>query len=165
MMPIVPMAPSPADALKDLGREIDSSIRFYEVLSGPFPFQKLGVSQIPGTFGQGWPGLLYLSTFSFLSPAAHQRAGLSESGQEHFTELVPFHEVSHQWWGILVGWRSYRDQWTAEAIANYMAVLFADSQKNANHSLRIWLMRYRQRLVEKSPASERPASEIGALDL
>ena len=165
MMPIVPMAPSPADALKDLGREIDSSIRFYEVLSGPFPFQKLGVSQIPGTFGQGWPGLLYLSTFSFLPPTAQRRAGLSESGQEHFTELVPFHEVAHQWWGNVVAWSHYRDQWIDEAIANYLALLFADSQKNAHHSLRVWLGRYRQRLVEKLPGTEQPASDIGALDL
>lgn len=165
MMPIIPMAPSPADALKDLGREIDSSIRFYEVLSGPFPFQKLGVSQIPGTFGQGWPGLLYLSTFSFLTPTAQRRAGLSESGQEHFTELVPFHEVAHQWWGNVVAWSHYRDQWIDEAIANYLALLFADSQKNANHSLRVWLGRYRQRLIEKLPDAEQPTAEIGALDL
>jgi peptidase M1-like protein len=165
MMPIIPMAPSPADALKDLGREIDSSIRFYEVLSGPFPFQKLGVSQIPGTFGQGWPGLLYLSTFSFLPPTAQRRAGLSQSGQEHFTELVPFHEVAHQWWGNVVAWSHYRDQWIDEAIANYLALLFADSQKNANHSLRVWLGRYRQRLVEKLPGTEEPATEIGALEL
>src|SRR5882762_9474765 len=122
--PIAP--PSPADALKQLGRDIDSSIRFYEKLSGPFPFQKLGVSQIPGAFGQGWPGLLYISTFSFLPPAAQQRAGLSERGQEHFTELVPFHEVAHQWWGNLVGWSVYRDQWIDEALANYLALLFAD---------------------------------------
>jgi hypothetical protein len=166
LMQILPTAPpSPADALKQLGRDIDSSIRFYESFSGPFPFQRLGVSQIPGTFGQGWPGLLYLSTFSFLPPMAQQRAGLSQSGQEHFTELVPFHEVAHQWWGNLVGWSSYRDQWIDEAIANYMALLFADSQKNANHCLRIWLARYRQHLVEKLPDSERSASEIGALDL
>jgi peptidase M1-like protein len=165
MMPMIPAAPSPADALKQLGRDIDSSIRFYENYSGPFPFQKLGVSQIPGTFGQGWPGLLYISTFSFLPPAAQQRAGLTESGQEHFTELVPFHEVAHQWWGNVVGWSSYRDQWIDEAIANYLALLFADSQKNANHSLRVWLARYRQRLVEKLPGVEQPASEVGALDL
>jgi hypothetical protein len=165
MMPIIPMTPSPADALKDLGREIDSSIRFYEALSGPFPFQKLGVSQIPGTFGQGWPGLLYLSTFSFLTPTAQRRAGLSESGQEHFTELVPFHEVAHQWWGNVVAWSRYRDQWIDEAIANYLALLFADSQKSANHSLRSWLGRYRQQLVERLPGVEQPAAEIGALDL
>src|SRR5260221_1130126 len=77
MQPLAVAPPSPADALKQLGRDIDSSIRFYEKLNGPFPFQKLGVSQIPGTFGQGWPGLLYISTFSFLPPAAQQRAGLS----------------------------------------------------------------------------------------
>ncbi len=165
MMPTIPVAPSPADALKQLGRDIDSAIRFYENYSGPFPFQKLGVSQIPGTFGQGWPGLLYISTFSFLPPAAQQRAGLTESGQEHFTELVPFHEVAHQWWGNVVGWSSYRDQWIDEAIANYLALLFADSQKNANHSLRLWLTRYRLRLVEKLPGVEQPASEVGALDL
>ena len=165
MMRITPETPRPADVLKQLGREIDSSIRFYENYSGPFPFQKLGVSQIPGTFGQGWPGLLYISTFSFLPPAAQQRAGLTESGQEHFTELVPFHEVAHQWWGNVVGWSSYRDQWINEAIANYLALLFADSQKNANHSLRVWLARYRQRLVERLPGAEPPAAEIGALDL
>ncbi len=165
MMPTIPVAPSPADALKQLGRDIDSSIRFYENYNGPFPFQRLGVSQIPGTFGQGWPGLLYISTFSFLPPAAQQRAGLTESGQEHFTELVPFHEVAHQWWGNVVGWSSYRDQWIDEAIANYLALLFAESQKNANHSLRVWLARYRQRLVEKLPGEEQPASEVGALDL
>jgi aminopeptidase N len=164
-MPLTPVAPSPADALKQLGRDIDSSIRFYENYSGPFPFQKLGVSQIPGTFGQGWPGLLYISTFSFLPPAAQQRAGLSESGQEHFTELVPFHEVAHQWWGNVVGWSVYRDQWIDEAIANYLALLFADNQKNANHSLRLWLTRYRRRFVEKLPAEEQAPSEIGPLDL
>src|SRR4029077_13912080 len=55
--------PRPADALKQLGKEIDSSIHFYESFSGPFPFQNLSVSQIPGTFAQGWPGLLYISTY------------------------------------------------------------------------------------------------------
>ena len=165
MAQIVPAAPSPADVLKQLARDIDSSIRFYENFSGPFPFQKLGVSQIPGTFGQGWPGLLYISTYSFLPRAAQQRAGLSESVQEHFTELVPFHEVAHQWWGNIVGWSSYRDQWIDEAISNYLALLFADSQKNANHSLRVWLTRYRRQLTEKLPGAEQAPAEFGSIDL
>jgi Peptidase family M1 domain len=157
--------PKPADALKGLARQIDDSIRFYETLGGTFPFQKLSVSQIPGTFGQGWPGLLYLSTYSYLPAEAQQRAGLSESGQEHFTELVPFHEVAHQWWGNVVGWDAYRDQWINEAIANYLALLFADTQKRTDHSLHFWLGRYRQNLIEISPTSEFPRSEIGALEL
>ncbi|MGC2830845.1 MAG: M1 family aminopeptidase [Candidatus Acidiferrum sp.] len=157
--------PSPADALKQLANDIDSSIHFYETFSGPFPFRTLSVSQIPGGFGQGWPGLLYLSTFSFLSPEAQNRAGLSSSGQQAFTDIVPYHEVAHQWWGNVVGWSSYRDQWIDEAIANYLALLFADSRKPSEHALRVWLQRYRKQLEDKVPGSDTPGGEIGALTL
>jgi hypothetical protein len=158
-----PLPPSPADALKTLARDIDSSIHFYETFSGPFPFRTLSVSQIPGAFGQGWPGLLYLSTFSFLSPEAQHRAGLSSAGQQAFTDIVPYHEVAHQWWGNVVGWSSYRDQWIDEAIANYLALLFADGRKPSEHALRVWLERYRKQLEEKIPGTEIPVDKIGAL--
>ena len=150
-MAVQPPPPRPADALKGLAREIENSIHFYEGLSGPFPFQKLSVSQIPGTFGQGWPGLLYLSTYSYLPAEAQHRAGLSISGQEHFSELVPFHEVAHQWWGNIVGWDSYRDQWIDEAMANYLALLFADTQKHTDHSLHIWLTSLSRQSRRKNP--------------
>lgn len=161
--PLAP--PSPADTLKQLAREIDSSIRFYEQYSGPFPFRNLGVSQIPGTFGQGWPGLVYLSTLSFLPPDAQQRAGLDTSGQEQFSDLVPFHEVAHQWWGNVVGWSSYRDQWMNEAIAAYLSLLFADSQKGQDKALRSWLERYRKRLITKTPNEEVAPADVGPLIL
>jgi hypothetical protein len=164
-LPLRPQPPNPAFALKQLGKDIDASIRFYETYSGPFPFHNLSVSQIPGTFGQGWPGLLYISTYSFLSADVQRRAGLSSSSQEHFSELVPFHEVAHQWWGNIVGWSSYRDQWIDEAIANYLALLFADMHKNPDHTLHVWLQRYRQRLLEKTPSADQPADDIGALTL
>src|SRR5579863_533837 len=160
-----PPPPSPADALKQLGKDIDSSVRFYEKFNGPFPFRTLSVSQIPGTFGQGWPGLLYLSTFSFLSPEAQNRAGLSSTHQEAFTDIVPYHEVAHQWWGNVVGWSSYRDQWIDEAVANYLALLFADNRKPSEHALRVWLERYRKQLEDKVPGSDTPGGDIGALAL
>jgi len=158
-----PTAPSPADTLKQLARQVDSSIHFLEQYSGPFPFRHLGVSQIPGAFGQGWPGLLYISTYSFLSPENQQRAGLNSTGQELFTQIVPFHEVAHQWWGNVVGWSSYRDQWINEAIANYLALLFADKQKNPDQTLYAWLDRYRKGLLTKAPDEDRPPAEAGAL--
>jgi len=158
-------SPSPADALKQLGKEIDSSIRFYEAYSGPFPIHTLSVSQIPGAFGQSWPGLLYISTFSFLSSEAQERAGLTTTGQEHFTELVPYHEVAHQWWGNIVGWSSYRDQWIDEGISNYLAILFADTKKNPDHTLHVWLDRYRKALTQRPPDGSAPPGEIGGLTL
>jgi len=157
--------PSPADTLKQLGKEIDSSIRFYETFGGPFPLRNLSVSQIPGTFAQGWPGLLYISTYSFLSPEAQQRAGLTTTGQEHFTELVPYHEVAHQWWGNVVGWSSYRDQWINEGIAQYLALLFADTKKIPDHTLRVWLERFRRQLVEKPAGAAQAAGDVGALTI
>jgi len=147
--PPTPVPPSPSDALKSLAREVDSSISFYEKYSGPFPFQHLAVSQIPGTFGQGWPGLLYLSTYSYLPPQTQERAGLSSTSQETFTDIIPVHEVAHQWWGNVVGFSSYRDQWIDEGLAVYLALLFADSQKNPDHTLPMWLARYRKRLTTK----------------
>ena len=159
------LPPSPAAELKQIGKEIDSSIRFFETFCGPFPYRHLSLSQIPGTFGQGWPGLLYVSTYSFLSPAAQQRAGLSTASQEHFTNIVPFHEVAHQWWGNQVGWSSYHDQWIDEALANYLAVLFAETQRDPDHTLRTWLERYRRRLVEKAPNERVAPGDIGALTL
>ncbi len=161
--PAIP--PSPADMLKQLAREIDSSIHFYEQYSGPFPFHHLSVSQIPGTFGQGWPGLLYLSTFSFLPADAQQRAGLTSTGQEQFSDIVPFHEVAHQWWGNVVGWSSYRDQWLDESISAYLSLLFADAQKNPDRALRAWLERYRKRLITKASDEDFAPADVGALTI
>ena len=76
--------PSPAALLKPLGEDVANAIRFYEKLNGAFPFERLAIAQIPGSFGQGWPGLLYLSTLSFLTPAAQQRAGIARRTQEQF---------------------------------------------------------------------------------
>jgi hypothetical protein len=159
--PNVAVAPSPADALKSLAREVDSSIAFYEKFSGPFPFQHLAVSQIPGGFGQGWPGLLYLSTYSFLPPETQERVGLTSTAQAAFTDIIPVHEVAHQWWGNVVGWSSYRDQWINEGLSVYLALLFADSQKNSNHALTTWLTRYRKRLATKPSDSEVAPAEQG----
>jgi aminopeptidase N len=155
------LPPSPASFLKQLAREIDSSIHFYELYSGPFPFRNLGVSQIPGAFGQGWPGLLYLSTFSYLPDEAQYRAGLSPTGRAFFSDVVPFHEVAHQWWGNVVGWSSYQDQWIDESIAEYLALQFADSQKNQDHPLNTWLTHYRKRLTTKGEGEDRLPADIG----
>lgn len=160
-----PPPPNPADALKQLARDLDASLHFYERYSGPFPFRHLGVSQIPGTFGQGWPGLLYISTLSFLPEEAQQRVGVDTAGRDLFTNIVPFHEAAHQWWGNVVGWSSYRDQWIDESIAAYLALLFADSQKSPDRTLRVWLERYRKHLTTKLPDADRAPADIGPLTI
>ncbi len=38
-------------------------------------------------------------------------------------EALRGHEVSHQWWGNLVGWQTYHDQWLSEALAAYSGAI------------------------------------------
>jgi hypothetical protein len=160
-----PPPPSPASVLKDLGGEILDAIHFYEKLNGPFPFHDLDISQIPGTVGQGWPGLVYLSTYAFLPPEAEQRAGLAELNQELAREVMPFHELAHQWWGNVAVAKTYRDVWIQEGMANYLALLYADSRKTNSHRLSTWLERYRSQLGASEPGTGRSVEDSGPLTL
>jgi len=160
-----PPTPSPADALNSLAREVNSSITFFEKYNGAFPFPRLAVAQIPGSFGQGWPGLLYLSTFAFLPPEAQERVGLSSTTQEAFTDIMPVHEVAHQWWGNVVGWSSYRDQWIDEGLSVYLSLLYADSQKLPEHAVASWLARYRKQLITKPTDSDLAPGDIGPVTM
>ncbi|HEV2490397.1 MAG TPA: M1 family aminopeptidase [Candidatus Acidoferrales bacterium] len=158
------LLPSPAGVLKRLGNELLDSIQYFEGLDGPFPFSDLNVSPIPGSFGQGWPGLLYLSTFVFLPQQAQEQAGLPERAQEQVEQLVPYHELAHQWWGNVVAPASYRDAWLEEAMANYQALLYDESRHPKQHELQNWLTRYRDSLEAKPPGSDQPMDAAGPLD-
>lgn len=138
--------PSPAARVHEVGEEMADAVRLEEQWLGPFPFPRLEVSQIPGSFGQGWPGLIYLPTMTFLTPEEQQQVGVIGPAQDVYNELVPFHEVAHQWLGDTVGWESYREQWIDEALANYIALLAVDSGKPEGHLLRRSLDQYRNDL-------------------
>jgi hypothetical protein len=160
-----PPPPSPTTALKQLAASVQDSIHFFENVNGAFPFDHLSVAQIPGSFGQGWPGLVYLSTLAFLPPEAQERAGLNEWAQSEARDLMPYHEVAHQWWGNVTGPASYRDVWIEEAIANYLALWYADSKRPGQHRLTNWLERYRDELTAKVPGTEHSIEDVGPLVL
>lgn len=160
-----PPPPNPSSALTQVGANVRDSIRFLEKLNGDFPFDHLDVTQIPGSFGQGWPELVYLSTFAFLPAEAEHRAGLTEWAEQGARDLMPCHEIAHQWWGNLTGAASYRDVWIEEGLANYMALLYADSKKPSEHYLTRWLDHYRSELCLKPGGASHPVDEVGPLIL
>ena len=168
--PLVPLPrflrplPTPAAVLKDLGKNLQDSVRYYERLNGPFPFPELDVSQIPGTFGQGWPGLLYLTTFVFLPPQVQAQAGLPQISQEEVQRLVPFHEVVHQWWGNVIAPASYRDNWIVEGMADYQSLMYDQEKKRSKPALQTWLLQYRDALTAKEPGTGKPVDSAGPLD-
>jgi len=160
-----PPPPSPASVLKALGGNMLDSIEFFEKLNGAFPFDHLDVSQIPGAFGQGWPGLVYLSTLAFLPPDVEMRVGINERAQEEARELMGPHEAAHQWWGNVVDTSSYRDIWIAEGMANYLTLLWADVRYPNGHRMETWLERYRHALTTPVAGSADMPDDAGPLTL
>ncbi len=158
-------APMPGAMIGDLATDIGDALRNLEKWNGPFPFARLEVSPLPAALGQSWPGLLYLSTLTFVPKAEQQRAGLAERATFSFSDLLPFHELAHQWWGNLAGGASYRDDWITEGLANYCALLYLDSRRPGDHVLAHALEGYRSDLLTRVPDGTETADEIGPLAL
>jgi hypothetical protein len=162
--PRPPAQPGAEASLERLARDVARGISFYEELFGPFPYSRLAISQIPGRFGQGWPGLLYLSTFTFLPPEEQERMGMTRPGAEFFFEIMPLHETAHQWWGTMIGWKSYRDQWLIEALCVYGELMVMERFQPERKQLSAWLGRYRNDLLTKLGEDD-PAEAAGPLSL
>lgn len=147
--------PSPARNAQAVANEAASSMGFFSKMLGPYPYSSLELTQMPGPASQGWPGLIFLSSMSFLSPAEAASLHIGDA-QGILRRLMLPHETAHQWWGDLVLWRSYRDQWLVEALANYCALMKLETENPAQ--FRQVLEKYRTDLQEKNKDGEELAS-------
>ena len=147
--------------MNSLAREVNSSIIFFERYNGPFPFLAWLFLKSPAPSGKAGPACFTFRRFLFFRPRLRNCVGLNSTSQEAFTDIMPVHEVAHQWWGNVVGWSSYRDQWITEGLAVYLSLLYADSQKMPNRTLLAWLGRYRKRLSTKPVDSDVAPVDIG----
>jgi len=145
---IVPLAPDPLARLRAVAADVSSSLEFYTGLFGPPALKTLTVAPIPGTFGQGFPGLVYLSTFAYLDPAQRPAALRGARQEVFFSDLITAHETAHQWWGSVVTSGSLDDDWLVEALANYSALLWLEKKKGAK-ALESVLDGYREGLLRK----------------
>ena len=122
-MSAVGMAPTVA-------QETSNALMTFEKFFGPYAYKQLAVSNISGDYGQGWPGLIYLSILSFFDDEQKDELGIHET--PGFEEFFRAHETSHQWWGHKVSWKSYHDQWMSEGFATFSGNLYVqlrDGQK------------------------------------
>jgi hypothetical protein len=123
--------PDPLARLTTVATDVSASFQYFSALFGPPPLKVLTVSPIPGTFGQGFPGLVYLSTLSYLDPQERPPSTRSATLQTFFSDLMVAHEVAHQWWGNVVTGKSYQDEWLLEALAHYSALLWIEKKKGS----------------------------------
>jgi aminopeptidase N len=140
--------------LQALAGEVASAMEFMAARFGPPALPHLTVSPIPGTFGQGFPGLIYLSTLAYMKAIPGMRiGGASTSSELYFQDVLQAHEVAHQWWGNRVIPATYRDNWLMEALANYSALLYLEKRRGTR-SLEIMLENYREALLAKNEAGQ-----------
>jgi hypothetical protein len=147
-------SPDPLARLHSVASNVASSVEFLSGLFGPAPLKTLTVSPIPGTFGQGFPGLVYLSTVAYLDPAARPAGLRGEAQKVFFSDLMVAHEVAHQWWGNAVITSSYQDEWLMEALSNYSALMWLE-KKSGTHAMEMVLDDYRSRLLTKFGGPEK----------
>lgn len=120
--------------------EAQLSVEIYTDFFGEAPYKHLAMTQqTAGNFGQSWPGLVYLPITYFFDSTVRHQLGLED--QYGYFKVVGPHEIAHQWWGHMVGFNSYRDQWMSEGFSDFSASLFLQyvyGQKNLNEYHKFW---------------------------
>jgi hypothetical protein len=150
---------TPARLLDQGMSQAQNALRIFSLWFGKSEFDRLAVTQQPAfNYGQSWPTLVYLPISAFLdSTQRHQLVGANQSSSfaEFIDEVIP-HEVSHQWWGHMVGWSTYHDQWLSEGFAEFSAGLYLQlTEKDPAKYLRYW-DHAREALVAKNNFGRRP---------
>jgi hypothetical protein len=158
---VTPPPPSPARDAQAVADRAARAIVNFSQWFGPYPYSSLALTQMPGNLSQGWPGLVFLSSIAFLSPQEQTDLRLATVARELDSQIL-VHETAHQWWGDLVLWKSYRDQWVAEGLANYASLIMLEQQSPAQ--FREVLETYRRDLLSKNKDGE-PLRDAGPVTL
>ncbi|MBI3666691.1 MAG: hypothetical protein HY236_10795 [Acidobacteria bacterium] len=141
-------AASPARRTNQVAHDSGEAVQFFLSRFGPPATRHLTVSPIPGRFGEGFPGLVYLSTLSYYQPEDQPLEKLSAGARVFYTEQLGAHEIAHQWWGNLVTSSGYHDEWLMESLADYSALLYLEQRKGGRVAEGI-LARYKSNLLAK----------------
>src|SRR5256886_6326584 len=141
------LPPSPSRNAQNVADASARALQFFGILFGPYPYSSLAITQMPGVVSQGWPGLIFLSSYAFLTPAEKSQQHMSPVTKT-LSEQVIAHETAHQWWGDAVLWSGYRDQWIMEALANYSSLMLLQLQDPLQ--FRSVMEKYREDLLAKN---------------
>lgn len=153
--PTTPVAPNdapailnPAGAGQEVAQLAAQIIATYSKILGPYPFTTLALTQRPGMESQGWPGLIFLSSYVYLTRPQRDAMKLLPADKILYSDVMLPHEVAHQWFGDKVSWASYHEQWLLEALANYCALMLLEESRPAD--VQVMLDTYRDFLNERS---------------
>ena len=134
--------------------DAQNAVRIYNAYFGKLPYTRIAMTQQPaGNFGQAWPTLVFMPYLAYIDTT--QRAQLlgTRGATDTFWRYVGPHEVAHQWWGHVIGWDSYRDQWMSEGFAQFSSSLYVQFVRGNDKFLDFW-EELRHQIVDASPATK-----------
>jgi len=96
---------------------------------------------------------VFLSSYAFLDDQERKELRFSPFRVMMQQQITP-HETAHQWWGDLITWTTYHDQWLSEGLANYSALMMLqEKDPDGFHEI---MEKYRRELVEKEKSGSLP---------
>lgn len=105
--------------------DTQNATRIYSAYFGKLPYTRIAMTQQPAwNFGQAWPTLIYMPYTAFIDTTQRTQLMGARGGADNFWRYVGPHETAHQWWGHILGWDSYRDQWMSEGFAEFSTSLY-----------------------------------------
>ncbi len=139
-------SPDPTRRLEGLANEVAVLLAKLTAMLGPPELRTVNVSPIPGHFGQGFAGMIYLSTISYLPESQRPAHAQDSISKTFYSDMLLPHEIAHQWWGNLVYADTDQDEWLMEGLANYTALMLLEEEKGKKDAIGV-LLGYRDNLL------------------
>ncbi len=152
-VPFPPALSDPATTGELLADHAAATLTDLAQMLGPYPFSSLSLTENPNPSSQGWPGLIFLSSYAYLSHQQLETINLTPLDRVIYSEIMMPHELTHQWYGDEVSWASYHEQWLLEALANYCSILLLE--RTRPEDVQFLLEGYRQILGKESKDGRR----------
>jgi hypothetical protein len=134
--------------------DAQNASRIYNAYFGKLPYSRIAMTQQPAAnFGQAWPTLVYMPYLAYVDTTQRNQLIGTRGGTDTFWRYVAPHEIAHQWWGHIIGWDSYHDQWMSEGFAEFSASLYVQFIRGNDKFVDFW-EDLRRQIVEASPATK-----------
>ena len=131
--------------------DAQNSMRIYNAFFGKLPYTRIAMTQQPAAgFGQAWPTLVFMPYLAYVDSTQRSQLLGTQGGTDTFWRYVAPHEVAHQWWGHIIGWDSYRDQWMSEGFAEFSASLYVQLTRGNDKFVDFW-EDLREQIVQATP--------------
>lgn len=150
---------------EEIAATIGDTLEYFETVLGPYPLHHVTVVTVPRSYSQSMLGFITLSNSMMIDWQDSPITNLDLWFGFEDRRTIIAHEVAHQWWGHLIGTRSYRDVWFSEAMANYAALLWGKYRLPADEVPRVGPIYGWQQALTAPLEDGRPVESLGPVVL